>query len=54
MRQGYSRHRCGIARLSRFFTLLVTLLQMLSAVAESFQSRESTLDTKVKSFLQKV
>ena len=34
-----------------FLTLLVTLLQMLSGVALSFQSRESTLDTKVKSFL---
>ena len=34
-----------------FLTLLVTLLQMLSGVALSFQSRESPLDTKVKSFL---
>ena len=30
-----------------FFILLVTRLQMLSGVAESFQSRESTLDIKV-------
>ena len=35
-----------------FFTLLVTLLQILSGVAFSFQSRLSTLDIKVKSFLQ--
>ena len=30
-----------------FLTLLVTLLQILSGVALSFQSRLSTLDTKV-------
>jgi len=29
-----------------FFTLLVTLWQILSGVALSFQSKESTLDTK--------
>ena len=34
-----------------FLTLLVTLLQILSGVALSFQSRESPLYTKVKSFL---
>ena len=35
-------------------TLLVTLWQILSAVAVSFQSRESTLDIKVKSFYNKL
>ena len=34
-----------------FLTLLVTLWQILSGVALSFQSSESPLDTKVKSFL---
>ena len=34
-----------------FLTFSVTLLQILSGVALSFQSKESTLDTKVKSFL---
>ena len=34
-----------------FLTLLVTFLHILSGVAFSFQSRESTLATKVKRFL---
>lgn len=36
-----------------FLTFFVTLLQMLSGVAFSFQSRLSPLDTKVKSFLSR-